>query len=283
MANHEIIKVENLWYTYLNGYTALKGINIEINSKEFIAVVGANGSGKTTLIKHFNGLLKPTEGRVTVYGMDTRTTSVAELSRYVGVVFQNPLNQFFEETVEDEVAFALKNFKGNVDSEEVARILRELGIEHLRRKSPFEASLGEQKRITLASVLVYEPDFIVLDEPTVGLDYKSKMRLLKILTELYGRGKIILVVSHDIEFLAKAPLTRIIILNNGNLVFDGFPREAFYNLPLLYSSRLVPPQIPDLIIRLNLEKHFKPLNDEEAYEIVKSLVKEALVDVRKRY
>ncbi|RLE77289.1 MAG: ABC transporter ATP-binding protein [Thermoprotei archaeon] len=278
MVTKEIIKIENLWYTYSNGYTALKGINLKIYRREFIAIVGANGSGKTTLIKHLNGLLKPSKGRVIVFGMDTRTTSVARLARHVGVVFQNPLNQFFEETVEKEVAFALKNFGKKSDSNKISDILKNLGIEHLRYNSPFEASLGEQRRIALASVLIYEPDVIVLDEPTAGLDYKAKINLLKILKELLAKDKTVLVVSHDIEFLAKAPLTRIIVLNSGNLVFDGLPIEAFYNIPLMYSSKLIPPQIPALIIGLNLQKYATPLNEEEAYETFRFLIKKVLID-----
>ncbi len=277
-AREVVIEIENLWHTYPNGYTALKGLNLKISRGEFIAIIGANGSGKTTLIKHLNGLLKPSKGRVVVFGMDTRTTSVAKLAQHVGIVFQNPLNQFFEEDVEKEVIFALKNFKANPDSNKVSEILKDLGIEHLRYSSPFEASLGEQRRIALASVLVYEPDVIVLDEPTAGLDYGSKMNLLKILKKLLAKGKTVLVVSHDMEFLAKAPLTRVIILNNGELIFDGSPREAFYNISLLSSSKLIPPQIPALIIGIGFEKYTTPLNEEEAYELIRPLVKKVLVD-----
>jgi len=271
--NETLIEIHNLWYTYPNGIVALRGINTRIKEREFIAVVGANGSGKTTLIKHLNGLLKPTKGVVRVKGYDTRDKSVAELARYVGIVFQNPLNQFFEETVEKEVLFALKNIKREINKEFVEKTLRSLGIYHLLKKSPYEASLGEQKRIALASIIIYQPDVIALDEPTVGLDYASKLNLLKILIDLYQKSKTIIIVSHDVEFLARTPLSRIIILNDGKLIYDGNPRDAFYNIRILEEARLVPPQIPHLMIRLKLNDDMKPLNEEEAYAYLKNLKK----------
>lgn len=268
----EAIVAENVWYKYPNGYTALRGVSLRINQGDAVAIVGANGSGKTTLIKHFNGLLKPSRGRVLVLGTDTRSASVAKLARWVGIVFQNPLNQFFRDSVEAEVSFALENFTGKVDPEKICSVLRELGIEHLRHKSPFEISLGEQRRVALASVLVYEPEILILDEPTAGLDYNSKMKLLSILKRLHEKGRTLIVVSHDIEFLARMPLNRVVVLSDGRVVFDGSPREAFYNVPLLLSSRLVPPQIPELIIRLGLERLFNPLSEDEAYDFLRSLI-----------
>ena len=268
----EVIVAENVWYRYPNGYTALRGVNLRINRGDAVAIVGANGSGKTTLIKHFNGLLKPSQGRVLVLDTDTRSASVAKLARWVGIVFQNPLNQFFRDSVEAEVAFALENFTGEVDPEKICSVLRELGIEHLRRKSPFEISLGEQRRVALASVLVYEPEILILDEPTAGLDYNSKMKLLSILKRLHEKGRTLIVVSHDIEFLARMLLNRVVVLSDGRVVFDGSPKEAFYNVLLLLSSRLVPPQIPELVIRLGLEHLFNPLSEDEAYDFLRSLI-----------
>jgi len=268
----EVIVAKDVWYKYPNGHTALRGVSLRIAQGDAVAIVGANGSGKTTLIKHFNGLLKPSRGKVLVLGKDTRNASVAELARRVGIVFQNPLNQFFRDSVEAEVAFALENFMGKVDPERIRSVLGELGIEHLRRKSPFEISLGEQRRVALASVLVYEPEILVLDEPTAGLDYNSKMKLLGILKRLHEEGRTLIVASHDIEFLARMPLNRVVVLGNGRVVFDGSPKEAFYNVPLLLSSRLVPPQMPELIIRLGLERLFNPLSEDEAYDLLRSLI-----------
>ncbi len=263
--NHEpIIVVEDLWYTYPDGRNALKGVNLKIHRGEFVAIVGANGAGKTTLIKHFNGLLKPTRGKVIVFGMDTRNHSTAELSRFIGIVFQNPLHQFFEETVEKEVMFTIRNMKVSNGEEKVREILKELGIYHLRNKSPHELSAGEQRRLAIASILVYEPEVIVLDEPTAGLDYGLKIELLNlIIDKILSKGKTIIMVSHDMEFLAYAPVNRIIVMNNGRIISEGPPRDILYRTDILYSAKLIQPQIPELITMLKLSKCIRPLNVDE--------------------
>ena len=271
VTTESLVVFEDVWYQYPSGITALRGISLEFRRGELVAIVGANGSGKTTLIKHLNGLLKPSRGRVLVFGVDTRKSSVARLARHVGLVFQNPLNQFFADTVWDEVAFALKNFEGRVNSEKILGVLRELGIDHLKDRSPFEASLGEQKRVALASILVYEPEILALDEPTAGLDYRSKMTLLSILLKLRREGRTVILVSHDLEFIARARIDRLIVLSEGKVVFDGNPREAFYNPELLVASCLIPPQIPRLFIRLGLDGSSTPLNEEEAYVDLRKL------------
>ena len=266
-----IIIVENLWYTYPSGEHALRGVNLRIHRGEFIAIVGANGAGKTTLIKHFNGLLKPTKGRVIVFGMDTRKHSIAELSRYVGIVFQNPLHQFFEETVEKEVMFTVKNMKVKNGEEKVKEILKELKIYHLRDKSPHEISAGEQRRLAIASILVYEPEVIVLDEPTAGLDYRLKHELLNIIIDkMLRKDKTVVMVSHDMEFLANAPLNRIIVMEKGKVILSGHPREVLYRVNELNLAKLTQPQIPELITSLKADKCLRPLNIDELLNILLS-------------
>ena len=167
-----MLEVKDLHYTYSTGLEALRGINLTINNGEFLAIMGQNGAGKTTLVKHFNGLLKPTTGTVLVDGINTRDVSVAKLARNVGFVFQNPDHQLFSETVEEEIAFALKNFgfEESVVTKQVDWALNLLDITEYRKTSPFMLSGGERKRVALASILAWDPNIVILDEPTIGQD-----------------------------------------------------------------------------------------------------------------
>jgi energy-coupling factor transport system ATP-binding protein len=264
-----VIVVENLWFRYPSGKVVLKGIDLEIFQGEFIAIVGANGAGKTTLVKHFNGLLKPWRGRVVVLGKDTRSSTVAELAKSVGVVFQNPLHQFFEKTVLREVLFTLSNFGCKNCIDKALELLKTFGLEHLAEHSPYELSVGEQRRLAIASVLAYEPPVVVLDEPTAGIDYSLKLELLKMLVKIIEKGKTVVIVSHDVEFLSLAPLTRVVVMSGGRVVASGSPREVFYDVEMLKKARVVPPQVVELAKLLGLEKVARPLNSCELAEVLK--------------
>jgi len=268
-SSERVITAEDLWYRYPNGRLALKGVSLEVFRGDFIAIVGANGAGKTTLVRHFNGLLKPWKGRVRVFGKDTRFSSVAELARSVGIVFQNPLHQFFERTVLREVLFTLSNFGCTNCVEKALEVLRAFGLEKLAERSPYELSVGEQRRLAIASILAYEPPIIVLDEPTAGIDYSLKLELLKMLARIAERGKTVIVVSHDTEFLALAPITRVVVMADGRVVASGDPREVFYDLEILKSSRVTPPQIVELVKQLGLEGACRPLSSREFAEYLK--------------
>jgi energy-coupling factor transport system ATP-binding protein len=264
-----VIAVEDLWFKYPNGGVALSGINLNIFQGEFVAIVGANGAGKTTLIKHFNGLLKPWRGRVAVLGKDTRSSTVAELAKSVGVVLQNPLHQFFERTALREVLFTLNNFGCRNCVDRALEVLKAFGLEDLAESSPYELSVGEQRRLAIASVLAYEPPVIVLDEPTAGIDYSLKLELLKMLTRVAEKGKTVVIVSHDVEFLALAPITRVVIMASGRVVASGSPREVLYSTEVLRDSHLTPPQVVELVKLLNLEKAPRPLNSRELVEYLR--------------
>lgn len=247
-------------------------MNLLVSQEECVAIMGSNGSGKTTLVKHLIGLLKPQKGFVRIMGMDTRSTPVSRLARIVGVVFQNPLHQFFNDTVIDEIMVAPRNMGLSIDEKEVQHLLERLGISHLKDKPPHEASLGEQRRIALASVLVYKPKIIVMDEPTVGLDYRNKMRLCEILRELKEEGHTLIIVSHDTEFVARIPVDRIVLMDSGRVLYEGDPRSCFYNQHLLLKTGLTPPQIPELVMKLKLdgraENKLRPLTEEDFIEII---------------
>jgi len=260
------IEVHNLYFKYEDSSEyALKNINLEINPGEKVAIVGENGAGKTTLIKHFNGLLKPTKGSVKIFGIDTKQTTVASLARKVGLVFQNPDHQFFAESVEKEIEFALRNF-GFSETEiktTVDKMLKFFGLEKYRNSSPFTLSGGEKKRLAIASVLCYNPDIVVLDEPTVGQDIIQKRKLSFLLEKITEMNKTVIVVSHDIDFIAEN-FERVIVMAQGQIIADGSVEKILTNRKVLRQARLLPPQvtlyawhlsdlgIPENIIKLNI-------------------------------
>src|SRR6266566_4805718 len=208
-----MITLEKVSFTYRSGQRALQDVDLNIEGGDFIAIMGENGAGKTTLAKHLNGLLKPSQGRVLVDGEDTRKVSVAKLSRKVGLVFQNPDHLLFSETVKDEVAFGLKNFgfTPEVVHKQVVRTLEALGLSEYAESSPFLLSGGERKRVALAAILATEPDYLILDEPTIGQDYQQKERLRNFILlsqgRIVARGPADSVLSKD-ELVKKASLVR---------------------------------------------------------------------------
>jgi energy-coupling factor transport system ATP-binding protein len=242
-----LIEVEGLVFRYPNGFEALRGVDLRIGDGEFVAIMGENGAGKTTLVKHFNGLLKPTLGRVLIDGVDTRDASVAELARSVGLVFQNPDRQLFSETVREEVAFALRNFgfSEEIVSKRVERILGMLDLSEYADTSPFLLSGGERKRVALASVLVWDPKHVVLDEPTIGQDYLQKERLRDFIMQINDQGKTVVIVTHDVEFVAEAK-PRVVLMSKGEIVGDGRAEEVLSDRDLVDRASLIRPQISEL-------------------------------------
>jgi len=246
-----MIEVRNVYFTYPNGVEALKGVSLHIDRGEFVAIMGQNGAGKTTLVKHFNGLLKPTRGEVLVDRVNTKEVSVATLARKVGYVFQNPDHQLFCETVEKEIAFALKNF--GFDEELIKRrvdwALNLLGLSQYRESSPFMLSGGERKRLALASVLAWDPEVVILDEPTIGQDYAQKEKLRQFILQLRAQGKTVVIVTHDIEFVADCS-PRVVLMANGRIVADGKVEEILTNPRLLAEASVIPPQVTQIFMEL---------------------------------
>lgn len=221
------IKVENLSYSYSGnrkGKPALENVSLEIAKGEFAVISGAAGAGKSTLIKHFNGILHPENGRVTVDGLETRTR---EVRRKVGMLFQHSQNQLFEETVYREVAFGPSNF--GIRGEELDKRVHEaLSLVHLDAgildRSPFSLSGGEKRRVALAGILALRPAYLVLDEPTAGLDPEGRAKLLVRLQNIHEKGVGIVVVSHNLEEVL--PFTqKVISMEEGRIMFTGSPEE----------------------------------------------------------
>lgn len=247
-----MIEVRNVSFTYPNGVEALKDVSVKIGSGEFVAIMGQNGAGKTTLVKHFNGLLKPTKGDVFADGVNTKDTSVARLARKVGFVFQNPDHQLFSENVEEEVAFALRNFgfKEDVTEKRITWALNLLDLTEYRRTSPFMLSGGERKRTALASVLAWNPEVVILDEPTIGQDYQQKEKLRQFIVQLNAQGKTVVIVTHDVEFVAECS-PRVILMAEGRVIADGAAKEILTNPKLLTRASIVPPQITQIFLELS--------------------------------
>jgi energy-coupling factor transport system ATP-binding protein len=247
-----MIEAENVHFSYPNKVEALKGVSITIKDGEFVAIMGQNGAGKSTFVKHFNGLLKPSIGTVRANGVETTKTSVAALSRNVGFVFQNPDHQLFSETVEDEIAFALKNFgfEPKVIEDRVTWALNLLSLTQYRKTSPFLLSGGERKRVALASVLAWDPKTLILDEPTIGQDHEQKEILRQFILQLQTQEKTVVIVTHDVEFVAESN-PRVVLMKEGKIVADGIGKDILTDPALLEMASIVLPQIAQLFMRLS--------------------------------
>ncbi|MFW6117727.1 MAG: energy-coupling factor ABC transporter ATP-binding protein [Thermoproteota archaeon] len=270
-----MIEARDVYFTYPNGVDALRGASLTIQDGDFVAVMGENGAGKTTLVKHFNGLLKPTKGSVLVDGVETTEVSVAALARTVGFVFQNPDQQLFSETVEEEVAFALKNFEfeEKIIKKRVTWALNLLDLEKYRKTSPFMLSGGERKRVALASVLAWNPKILILDEPTIGQDHQQKEKLLQFILQMKSQGKTIIIVTHDVEFVAECS-PRVMLMHDGKIVVDDEAEKVLTNPKVLKHASIVPPQITQIFLQLsNLNLPPKTIDVYQAKEAILKALK----------
>lgn len=253
-----MIRVENLTFGYMEGKEILKDISFHIRKGEFVAFVGQNGAGKTTLLKHFNGLLKPTSGKIMVKDLDTRNHKTSRLARYIGFLFQNPDHQIFCNTVKQEIAFGLKNLKISTQEveERIKSAVEKVGLENFLEANPFSLSKGQRQRVALASILALDVDIIVLDEPTTGQDYQESIEIMEMVKELNNSGKTIIMVTHDMELVARYA-SRVIILCQGSILEDGKPQEVYTRQRSLEKSNLNPPQILSLAQRFNKKGIFE--------------------------
>ena len=232
------IKINHLSYTYLkktpNEVEALNDISLEIPEGKITTIIGHTGSGKSTLIQTLNGLLLPTSGTVEignfVVSSDKRKNKkIHELRKKVAIVFQFPEYQLFEETVIKDVAFGVKNFGASNEEaiNKAKEALTSVGIgESYYEKSPFELSGGERRRVAIAGILAINPDILVLDEPTAGLDAKGTKDIMSLVQEMHKNGKTIILVTHDMNIVMQY-CQKVIVLHNGSVLYDGTPNELF--------------------------------------------------------
>ena len=214
-----MIEIKNISYKY-EDKPILKDIRLDIREGEFIAIIGHNGSGKTTLIKHLNGLLIPTKGRVTVDDLDTKTNSW-EIKQKVGIVFQNPDDQLINSIAEEDIAFGLENLgvPSVVIQQKVKDILNKVNISHLAKENVNNLSFGQKQLVALAGVLVMKPKYIIFDEPTTMLDPKNKANIMKMMDGLNKEGITIILVTNNLNDIEKC-VKKVIILKRGKIIFN---------------------------------------------------------------
>jgi energy-coupling factor transporter ATP-binding protein EcfA2 len=237
IAGKPVIQVEDMWY-HFDDEPVLKQATLEVRRGECLALVGANGAGKTTLIKHFNGLYKPKRGRVTVLGQDTQRAQTSTLARHVGLVFQNPNDQFFRRTVHEEI-MAGPRAMGFSDPQWRDTLVSLFHLQPYLARSPYRLSEGEKKRVAFASALATRSEIIVLDEPTTGQDRHFREALHELLNELRSRDYTIVLVTHDLEF-ASAVANRWAVLADGQLIANGDSKAMMANKEVMSRASLQP-------------------------------------------
>jgi energy-coupling factor transport system ATP-binding protein len=238
------LRAEGLGFVYPDGTRALAGVNLHIPAGDSVAVVGQNGSGKSTLVRHFNGLLRATEGRVDVADEPVGRRHVAELARLVGIAFQNPDRQIFAARVRDEVAFGPRNLglRGEALDARVAEALATVGLTGEADANPYDLGYSQRKLLGLAAILAMRTPAVVLDEPTTGQDANGVARVRRIVHALVDEGRTVIVISHDMRFVAET-VGRVVVMRGGGVVADGPPGEVFAEAgwELLASTYLEPP------------------------------------------
>jgi energy-coupling factor transport system ATP-binding protein len=239
-----VIEVGGLTHRYPNGVVALEGVDLSVRRGEFLAVLGQNGSGKTTLVKHFNGLLKPTEGTVMAGGEETVKQGLRQLGQTVGYVFQNPDHQIFSDTVFDEVAFGpkIRGMEEDEIKERVEEALTAVSLEGRGDEDPFGLTKGERQRVAVASVLAVRPEVLILDEPTTGLDYAEQRSMMDLVRGLNEAGSTIIAVTHTMWVVAEYA-HRAVVIREGRVALQGTVREVFAQEDELRDASLRPPHI----------------------------------------
>ena len=240
-----MILAEHVSYSYGGGGQSVSDLSFHIGKGEFAAILGENGAGKTTTVKLIDGLLKPTEGRMLVNGLDTAKTKVSERARQVGFLFQNPDRQICRNTVRDEIAFGLRAVWGKKEKDRIEERVRELLdlFSFTGDEEPFSLSRGQRQQVALASTLAVKPAVLILDEPTTGLDYRECTRIMEFIRTLNEKeGTTVVMVCHDMEVVLDYA-RRALVMAGGRLLADGPVREIFRDEALMERASLLPPQI----------------------------------------
>lgn len=248
-----LLEVEGLAHRYPDGTRALDGASLTIRRGEFVAVLGQNGSGKTTLVKHLNGILAPTAGEIRLRGQSLAGQPPTALSRRVGLVFQNPDHQIFAERIWDEVAFGPR-LQGLSQGEVAARVeeaLAAVGLDGLEDVDPFILSKGGRQRVAVASTLATQPEVVILDEPTTGLDHAELAGMMALIRRLNQAGHTILIITHAMD-VAAAHARRVVLMQEGRILRDGPTRQVFADEAGIARTGLVPPPIVQTATRLGV-------------------------------
>ena len=272
------INVEHLAYTYPGvddtpGVAVFKDLNLQIEEGTFVAVLGGNGCGKSTLAKHFNTILLPCGGSVSVFGLNTADEEkLIQIRRTVGMVFQNPDNQIVANVVEEDVAFGPENLgvASPAIRHRVDNALKQVGMYEYREHAPHLLSGGQKQRVAIAGVIAMEPKCIVLDEPTAMLDPKGRREVMETIARLNQEKKItVVLITHHMDEAAQAQ--RVVVLHKGEVALDGDPREVFSQIEKLHEMRLAAPETVELNWELNQNGFDLPLARLNAEECAQTL------------
>ncbi|MGQ4913501.1 MAG: ABC transporter ATP-binding protein [Candidatus Asgardarchaeia archaeon] len=247
-----VIETKNLWHIYEGNVEALRDINLKIYDNDFVAIIGQNGAGKTTLVKHFNGLLRPTKGKVYIFGEDSSKYTTAEISKKVGMALQNPDHQLFATSLREEIAFGLRNL--NVPEDEIDERIDEalslVGLLDYKDEYPFKLPFGDRRKLTVAIVVAMRPKIIIFDEPTTGQDHVGRYEIMEIAKKLHEQGHTIIIVTHDMKLVAKYA-KRTIVMGVGEILIDGPTKYVFSHPEVLESTFLKPPPLTQVSQRLS--------------------------------
>ena len=283
MSKEKFIEANRISFSYPSydgtlPHLVLDRVSVTIKEGEFLAVLGHNGSGKSTLAKHFNAILIPTEGTVTVDGMNTAEEGkLYEIRQDVGMVFQNPDNQIVATLVEEDVAFALENL--GVPPEEIRRrvdeALKKVGMYEYRLHAPDQLSGGQKQRVAIAGIIAMQPRCVVLDEPTAMLDPKGRREVMSTIKQLNEEmGVTVVLITHYMDEAAQCG--RVVVIDDGKTILDGTPREVFKNVELLKKRGLDVPQVTELCYELRKEGCKLPnclLTEDECTAAIENLLK----------
>ncbi len=248
-----ILRIQDLWFRYSKEWI-IKGISLIAYPKEFIIILGENGAGKTTLARLIIGALKPVKGKIYIGGIDINKKKMKDLAGIVAYAPQNPEDMIFCSTIYDEIAFTLRNLgkcSNNCD-EYVREIASKFKLQHLLFKSPFSLSGGEKLRVVLASLYALKPKVLILDEPTRGLDWETKLFVVDEARKLANEGSLVIMITHDIELVVESPVDRVIVLKNGQIIFEGDKRKVLGSSKIT-EFNLLPPVIYEIMSQAGFE------------------------------
>jgi energy-coupling factor transport system ATP-binding protein len=242
-----ILETKNLRFSYEEGPEIIKGISLQVNPGDFVAVIGQNGSGKTTLVKHFNGLHKPSSGEVLFNGENIAGKQVGALAKKIGYVFQNPDHQIFNPTVREEIAFGPRNL--GLDEAEIEErtenAIARFGLEEYADREPAVIGFGIRRKVSVAAVYSMDTPILILDEPTTGLDFRSTTDLMDLICELNDNGKTIVFITHDMRVVAKY-IPKCLVIRDGEVIADDKTRAIYHQYEMLQKTKIRLPQITNL-------------------------------------
>ena len=268
-----MLEVKNIKYSYNKDYQALKGVSLKVEKGEMVALLGKNGAGKSTLFLHLNGIYEPDEGKVFIDGEELKydKKSLLKFRQKVGIVFQNPDDQIFAPTVEEDVAFGPLNLKLPMEEvqKRVTESLARVGMSGFEKKAPHHLSGGQKKRVAIAGILAMQPEIMVLDEPTAGLDPQGVRDLSALLKELNDEGITIIISTHEVDLVPNYA-KKVFVLVDGLLIAEGTPKEIFAQPEILDKANLEVPIVTELFQDLEKEgfdmNNDYPLTIDEAKE-----------------